>query len=237
MSIGDNHYQPHFSSIKQPYCRSIFKQLIPDWGTGCKRRKFWRSSLREYKVRLAIHGKMEMTLIFLAISLIIGSIAAIFAFQPQWLPEIHQARDWKSSDHDHMVAETPMRSFSLSNTLLIIGPEKDHTACQIQRRLLKPAVPLLIREDVSIMEIYGLAAPRKNGEPLAWLDPALLRHALDAEDGFSIVYVGDDGKAVFQRRSPMLTEMIIDKARLNVALPIKPKAKKRSSILAHLQAA
>ena len=87
------------------------------------------------------------------------------------------------------------------------------------------------------MEIYGDGPPRKNGELLPWLDPSLLRHALDAEEGFAIVYVGEDGKTVFRRQSPMLTDMIAERAGLTVVPPRSVEPRPQSTILRHLHTA
>lgn len=180
---------------------------------------------------------MEIALVILAFCLIAGSLAAMFAVQPKWLPELRQAMHWQGPAEQAEVDVNPMRNFSLRNTLIIIGPHVNHATCRLQRRLIKPAVPLLIREDVAIMEIYGDGPPRKNGEVLTWLDPALLRHALDAEEGFAIVYLGDDGKTVFRRQSPMLTEMIAERAGLTVMAPQRSTDRQKSEVLRHLHAA
>ena len=145
---------------------------------------------------------MEPILIFLAICLIAGSMAAIFSLQPQWFPELTALADGTQGSARSLSPDDPARRFSLQNTLLIVGPSSEHPACRMQRRLLKPAVPLLIRENVAIIEVYGEAHPRRNGEALMWLDPALLRLALDAEDGFYVIYVDDTEKTVFRPTVP-----------------------------------
>ncbi|MEM9617608.1 MAG: hypothetical protein AAF936_06570 [Pseudomonadota bacterium] len=106
----------------------------------------------------------------------------------------------------------------------------------MQRRLLKPAIPALIREDVTVMEVYGDDTPRKNGEPIEWLDPSLLRHALDAEHGFFIIYVDDAGKSCFRSEAPMVTADILRRARLDIPPP-KGDGPAKSSVLKKLRAA
>jgi len=87
------------------------------------------------------------------------------------------------------------------------------------------------------MEIYGDTSPRLNGNPMTWLDSSLLRHALDAHEGFFVIYVNSDGKTVFRKTSPMLTEMIAERAELAIN-PIVPKSiPEQSDIIRRLQAA
>jgi len=183
------------------------------------------------------HRVMELTLIIIAFCLIAGSLVIMGAVQPRWLPELRGASHADAPIERQQPGKRSGQNFSLRNTLIIIGPHVNHATCRLQRRLIKPAVPLLIREDVAIMEIYGDGPPRKNGEALKWLDPSLLRHALDAEEGFAIVYVGDDGKTVFRRQSPMLTEMIAERAGLSVIPPKAPQRRGQSEVLRHLHAA
>ncbi|MEL6506580.1 MAG: hypothetical protein AAFR29_02995 [Pseudomonadota bacterium] len=180
---------------------------------------------------------MELTLIILAFGLIAGSVFAMLATRPTWLPELRSALQWRAPAETISAPGGTNRNFTLRNTLIIVGPQVNHATCRLQRRLLKPAVPLLIREDVAIMEIYADGPPRRNGELLSWLDASLLRHALNAEDGFTLVFVGDDGKTVFRRQSPMLTDMIADQAGLSVT-PNTPKSThEQSAVLRHLHAA
>ncbi|MEZ5893368.1 MAG: hypothetical protein R3C58_09545 [Parvularculaceae bacterium] len=169
---------------------------------------------------------MELTFAIIAICLIVGFIAALTSIKPNLIPEIGASL---------RSAET-VKKFSPRNTLFIVGPSANHSACRIQRRLLKPAIAALIREDVTVMEIYGDDTPRQNGDPISWLDPALLRHALDAEEGFYIVYVDHDGKTVFRSEAPMVTSDILRRAKLNISAPERHAAKK-NAILRKLRAA
>ena len=106
----------------------------------------------------------------------------------------------------------------------------------MQRRLLKPAIPALIREEITVMEVYGADRPRKNGEPVDWLDPSLLRHALGAEDGFFVIYVDERGKTRFHSPAPMVTSDILRLGRLDINAPERGRGR-RSSILDKLSAA
>ncbi|MEL6111814.1 MAG: hypothetical protein AAFR20_03325 [Pseudomonadota bacterium] len=180
---------------------------------------------------------MELTLIILAFGLIAGSVFAMVAARPSWLPELRSALHWKAPAETISPPGGTNRNFTLRNTLIIVGPQVNHATCRLQRRLLKPAVPMLIREDVAIIEIYGDGPPRRNGELLSWLDASLLRHALNAEDGFTLVFVGEHGKTVFRRQSPMLTDMIADQAGLSVTPAPQKPGHQQSTVLRHLHAA
>ncbi len=186
---------------------------------------------------------MELVLILLSISLLLGSIATLFAFKPDWLPALFSSPSFEAEGEHKGIESKPVRGakspkeFSLQNTLLIIGPEVNHPACRLQRKLLKPTIPMIIREDIAVMEVYGSNHPRKNGETLPWLDQALLRHALNAEDGFFVVYVDRNGKTLFRKQSPMLAEMIADSAGIPITPTHSPTPTHKSNILRRLQAA
>jgi len=171
-----------------------------------------------------------MGLSFLVISacLIFGIVAALASQRPGLLPEIG-----RTLNH---VRKPDLKSFSPRKTLFIIGPSAKHPACRMQRRLLKPALAALIREDVSVMEIYGETTPRKNGELMKWLDPSLLRHAMDAEDGFFVIFVDNDGKTLFKNAAPMVTTDILSQARLGIH-PSPAIGNRKSIVLKKLSAA
>ena len=169
---------------------------------------------------------MGLSIFIIAVCLIFGALAAVISFRPNLLPEI--GASIRNVD--------PVKKFSPQNTLFIFGPAANHTACRLQRRLLKPAIPALIREDVSVIEAYGEDTPRKNGDLIEWLDPSLLRHALDAEHGFYLIYVDADGKTLFRSEAPMVMADILRHARLDISPPNKPGSKK-SSVLKKLRAA
>lgn len=170
---------------------------------------------------------MELTFAIIAICLIVGFIAALTSIKPNLIPEIGAS----------LRATETVKKFSPRNTLFIVGPSANHSPCRIQRRLLKPAIAALIREDVTVMEVYGDDTPRKNGDPVEWLDPALLRHALDAEEGFYVVYVDADGKTLFRSEAPMVTADILRRGNLNIAAPGARHAAKKNAILRKLRAA
>ena len=168
---------------------------------------------------------MGLTLLILATCLIFGAIAYFAARGPLPLPDFREE-----------FRKTEPKRFSPRNTLFIIGPTANHNACRLQRRLLKPAIAALISEDVSVIEVYGLTQPTKNGEPIDWLDASLMRHAMDAEDGFYVIYVDDDGKTIFRSEAPMLARDIIERARLGG--DIGPgRGQKKSLVLKKLRAA
>jgi len=169
---------------------------------------------------------MGLTFFIIATCLIFGFIAAVASFRPNLIPELGA----------NLRRVDTVKKFSPRNTLFIVGPGANHSACRMQRRLLKPAIPALIREDVTVMEVYGDEQPRKNGEPIDWLDPSLLRHALDAEEGFYVVYVDDAGKTRFRSEAPMVTADILHRACLDISPPNK-NGRGKSSVLKKLRAA
>ena len=129
-----------------------------------------------------------------------------------------------------------VRHFSPQNTLFIIGPSVNHAACRLQRRLLKPAIAALIGADVTVIEIYGEDPARRNGEPIDWLDPSLLRHAMNADEGFFIIFVNEDGKTAFRSEAPMVTADILEKSGLKIG-PLNSSAARKSIVLKKLKAA
>jgi hypothetical protein len=169
---------------------------------------------------------MGLTLLILATCIIFGAIAYFAARGPIAMPDIKAA-----------IRETEPKRFSPKNTLFIIGPTANHNACRMQRRLLKPAIAALIREDVSVIEVYGQTRPTKNGEEMDWLDASLLRHAMDAEEGFFVIYVDDDGKTLFRSEAPMLARDIVERARLGVDRGPGGEPPKKSLVLKKLRAA
>ncbi len=169
---------------------------------------------------------MGLTLLILATCVIFGAIAYFAARGPLPVPDIRAA-----------IKEAEPKRFSPKKTLFIIGPTANHNACRMQRRLLKPAIAALIREDVSVIEVYGLNRPTKNGEQMEWLDASLLRHAMDAEEGFFVIFVDADGKTVFRSEAPMLARDIIERAALGVDRGPGGAPTKKSLVLKKLRAA
>ncbi|WP_411816132.1 hypothetical protein [Hyphococcus sp. DH-69] len=169
---------------------------------------------------------MELTIAIIATCLVFGFVAALASFRPNLIPEIGAS----------LRKTETVKKFSPRNTLFIIGSTANHPACRMQRRLLKPAIAALIREEVSVMEIYGEDTPRQNGEPIDWLDPALLRHALNAEGGFFVIYVDAEGKTRFRSEAPMVTSDILRRAQLDIAQPAQ-NGRRKNAILKKLRAA
>ncbi|MFQ5563049.1 MAG: hypothetical protein ACE5FO_05725 [Parvularculaceae bacterium] len=170
---------------------------------------------------------MGLTFFIIATCIVFGVVAAVASFRPSFLPEI--GASLVKAKHD-------LKRFSPRKTLFLIGPSANHPACRMQRRLLKPAIAALIRNDVTVVEVYGENTPRKNGEPIAWLDSSLLRHAMEAESGFFVIYVDDAGKTLFRSEAPMLTADILTRACLDITPPHR-RAKPKSAILRRLRAA
>ncbi len=170
---------------------------------------------------------MGLTLLIVAVCVIFGVAAWFAAHDPIPVDSIKAA-----------IREAEPKRFSPKRTLFVIGPTANHHACRIQRRLLKPAIAALISEDVSVIEVYGQNRPRKNGEPMDWLDASLLRHAMDAEEGFFVIYVDDAGKTVFRSEAPMLAPDVVVRAGLRVKdMPKHPDGPKKSLVLKKLRAA
>lgn len=168
---------------------------------------------------------MGLSFLFIFLCLVLGGAAAFALRGPASVPGLGAS-----------LKEAELKRFSPRKTLFIIGPSANHPPCRMQRRLLKPALAALIREDVTVVEIYGKDRPRKNGEELDWLDPSLLRHALGAEDGFYVVYVNEDGKTVLRSQAPMITADLLAKTGLDI--PSAPsRGRKKSAILKRLRAA
>lgn len=170
---------------------------------------------------------MGLSILIIAICLIFGAAAALLSFRPNIAAEMTSG----------LRKTEPVKKFSPKNTLFIIGPGTNHSACKMQRRLLKPAIPALIAEDIAVIEVYGDETPRKNGEPIDWLDPALLRHALSADAGFFIIYVDADGKTRFRSEAPMVTSDILRRAQIRIAQPPVDPAGRSSKVLKKLRAA
>jgi hypothetical protein len=169
---------------------------------------------------------MGLTLLIIAVCIIFGFAAWFAAHDPLPVSTIRAA-----------IKDAEPKRFSPRRTLFVIGPSANAHACRIQRKLLKPAIAALIAEDVSVIEVYGQNRPRKNGEPMQWLDASLLRHAMDAEEGFFVIYVDDAGKTVFRREAPMLARDIVERAGLKAALDPDVTGGKKSLVLKKLRAA
>lgn len=168
---------------------------------------------------------MGFTLFFIAILLIFGGVAALAIKSGVDVVEVKNA-----------IRDAEPKHFTPRNALFIFGPSANHPSCKLQRRLLKPALAALIREDVTVMEVYGEGLPMKNGEGVDWLDASLLRHAMNAEAGFAVVYVDGAGRTLFRSEGPVLAADIFRRARLGENDRPGDGAK-RSAVLRKLKAA
>lgn len=169
---------------------------------------------------------MGLTLLIVSVCLIFGVAAWFASHDPAPVATIKAA-----------IKEAEPKRFSPKRTLFVIGPAANARACRIQRHLLKPAIAALIGADVAVIEVYGQNRPRKNGEPMQWLDASLLRHAMDAEEGFFVIYVDDDGKTVFRSEAPMLARDIAGRAGLGSVDAAESGGRKKSLVLKKLRAA
>ncbi|MBY0422416.1 MAG: hypothetical protein K2Q06_08940 [Parvularculaceae bacterium] len=178
---------------------------------------------------------MLESLIVIALCVVFGMFAAYASRRPDAiaavLPKLgHGLRA-------ELTAARP-KQFSPRRTLFLIGPSVNHAACRLQRRLIKPALAALIRDDVSVIELYGDEPARKNGAAIDWLDPALLRHAMEAETGFHLIYVDGDGKTAFRSSAPVVTQDLLERAGLIGPAPgSRGFSRRNSAILKRLRAA
>ncbi len=168
---------------------------------------------------------MALSVFFFTLSVILGAVAWLALKRPQVLAAIGAT-----------IKEAELKRFSPRKTLFIFAPTANHPPCRLQRRLLKPAVPALIRDDIVVMEVYGSEKPRKNGEEIDWLDPGLLRHAMSADDGFWVVYVDEDGKTVLRSAAPIVAADILVRAGLDAPRSAQAAGRK-SAVLKRLRAA
>ena len=170
---------------------------------------------------------MAMSILFIVLCLALGGVAAFALRGPSSAPGFGAS-----------LKDAKLNRFSPKKTLFIIGPTPNHPPCRLQRRLLKPAIAALIREDVTVMEIYGDERPRKNGEEIDWLDASLLRHAMDAEQGCYVIYVDEDGKTMLRSSAPIVTADIVSRVGLRVDTPMTlSNNRRRSAVLKRLRAA
>lgn len=169
---------------------------------------------------------MGLTVLFFALSVVLGGVAWLALRRPHVLAEIGAT-----------LKEAELKRFSPKKTLFIFGPTINHPPCRLQRRLLKPAIAALIRDDVTVMEVYGDLTPRKNGKEVDWLDPSLLRHAMNADDGFFVVYVDGEGRALLRSAAPMLAADILERIGLDAPLTLAQPSKRNSAVLRRLRAA
>lgn len=178
---------------------------------------------------------MVETFFIILLCLCCGGLAAIAARRPEVVAGM--APRLGAALKSQIAASQPKR-FSPRRTLFVFGPAANHAACRLQRRLIKPALAALIRDDIAVIEVYGDEPPRKNGAAMEWLDPALLRHALDAESGFFLVYIDGSGKTVFRSSAPVVTADLMRAAGLSPgATPERGFSRRDSAVLKRLRAA
>lgn len=178
---------------------------------------------------------MVETLFVILLCLACGGLAAVAANRPGVFAGL--APRIGAAVKTQIAASRPKR-FSPRRTLFVIGPVANHPACRLQRRLIKPALAAFIRDDIAVIEVYGDEAPRKNGAPMDWLDPALLRHALDAEAGFCLLYIDEDGKTAFRSPAPVVTADLLAATGMRAAdAPPRGFSKRNAAVLKRLRAA
>ena len=166
---------------------------------------------------------MSVTALFIAIGIALGLFAAATTREPVV---------WPSSAHPMLTHG--FNQFSPRRTIFIFGTEPDNPGCQLQRRLLKPAVATIIGEDIRVIEVYANLPARQNGNEIKWLDPSLLRHAMDAESGFLLIYVDDNGQTALRSEAPVIAADIFEHAGLGAPDTIEAA---KSAVLKKLSAA
>lgn len=170
---------------------------------------------------------MGLSVLFFASSVMFAAVAWLALRRPQVFEQLGAT-----------LKEAELKRFSPKKTLFIFAPAPNHPPARLQRRLLKAAVAALIRDDVVVMEVYGDALPRKNGEAVDWLDSSLLRHAMNADDGFWVIYVDAAGKTVLRSGAPIVAADILERAGIELLLtPAQGAGRKKSAVLKRLRAA
>jgi hypothetical protein len=111
-------------------------------------------------------------------------------------------------------------NFNPARCLFLIGPEKNDPDCTDQRRAMKPLLQTMLDHDLSIVEIYGDRPPSQNGRAIEWLDTEILRQTMNAENGFHLVYVNDQGRASFHSIDPLCDQKIAVLLSLPHSLPL-----------------
>ncbi|MCI5044187.1 MAG: hypothetical protein MRY72_05765 [Aquisalinus sp.] len=144
---------------------------------------------------------MEMTFLIAVICLLAGLAAGIFALRPRAMKSLDVAVDVNDN------SDRP--EFTLSRSLLLIGPDMDDPTCREQRRELRRILNPLLEAEFKIIEIYGDLAPAENGEPYDWLDNQLLRKTLNAEEDFHLIHVNREGKTSFHSGRPISAEALL----------------------------
>ncbi|WP_306251007.1 hypothetical protein [Parvularcula sp. IMCC14364] len=142
-----------------------------------------------------------MTFLIAVVCLLAGLAAGIFALRPRAMKSLDVAVD---------VTESSSRpEFSLSRSLMLIGPDMDDPVCREQRRELRRILNPLLEAEFKIIEIYGDLAPAENGEAYDWLDNQLLRKTLNAEEGFHLIHVNREGKTSFHSGRAISAEALL----------------------------
>ena len=139
----------------------------------------------------------------IAVILLFGGIClafvALFALKPKSVQSLDVAIDTSASDGD----------FSLSRSLLLIGPELNFPPCSSQRKELRRILQPLLQAKYKIVEVYGTAAPSENGQPYGFVDNEALRKLMNAEDGFHLIHVEEDGRIGFHSGKPVVAEALL----------------------------
>ena len=123
----------------------------------------------------------------------------------------------------------PSNSFDLRRSIVIIGAGQNAPDCVTQRRALRPLLMRLRNAGINVVEAYGEMVPRRNGQPLEWLDCDALRRSLGARHGFHLICLDNEAEVILRGRQPVseavLSEMIAGEERAALPAPTPPPSK------------
>ena len=136
---------------------------------------------------------MGLSFFIIATCLVFGFIAALVSVRPNIVPELRA----------NLRRPEALKQFSPRNTLFLIGPGAIIPPAGCSAVLLKPAIAGADpRRCLGYGSLWRRQRRAKNGEPIDWLDPALLRHALNAEARFfHHLSLMTNGKTLLPQRS------------------------------------
>jgi hypothetical protein len=150
---------------------------------------------------------MEQALIVILLILLAGgggALAAWLRFRPTGAPTV-----------------------DIRRAIVIFGPEQNDVVCVMQRRALKPLLLRIRSLRISVIEVYGNAEPRKNGDLMDKADNLALRRALRARGGFHLFCLDDDGDIILHGQRAVshavLAELIAAEAPAALPAPSAPK--------------
>ncbi|WOI53667.1 hypothetical protein [Parvularcula sp. LCG005] len=120
---------------------------------------------------------------------------------------------------------------NLARSIILVGQDQNDDGCVRQRRALKPILHEIRRVHINVVEIYGNDVPRRNGQPMSWLNTRKLRRSLDVKSGFHFLCVDDQGEIGVRGRVPVsqavLAELVMGEERMALPPPKPERPKTR----------